>query len=77
MVEQFFSVDYVGRSDLFEGTKLWNDEKYHTLQGKFPVISLSFAGVKGTRELMVKTFQEMDQGYHDSEYLDYLAEQEE
>lgn len=30
--------------------KLWKEEKYRTLQGKFPVISLSFAGVKGTRE---------------------------
>ena len=48
MVEQFFSVDYAGRSDLFEEMKLWDDEKYHSLQGKFPVISLSFAGVKGT-----------------------------
>lgn len=47
MVEQFFSVDYAGRSDLFEGMKLWEDEKYHSLQGKFPIISLSFAGVKG------------------------------
>ena len=50
MVEQFFSVDYAGRSDLFEGMKLWKEEKYRSLQGKLPVISLSFAGVKGTRE---------------------------
>ena len=32
MVEQFFSVDYAGRSDLFEEMKLWDDEKYHSLQ---------------------------------------------
>ena len=48
MVEQFFSVDYAGRSDLFKNMKIWEDEKYHSLQGKFPVISLSFSGVKGS-----------------------------
>ena len=48
MVEQFFSVDYAGRSDLFKNMKIWEDEQYHSLQGKFPVISLSFSGVKGS-----------------------------
>lgn len=48
MTEQFFSVDYAGRSDLFEGMKIWREEKYRNMQGRFPVISLSFAGVKGT-----------------------------
>ena len=47
MVEQFFSVDYKGRGDLFAGMKIWEDEKYHSLQGRFPVIALSFANVKG------------------------------
>lgn len=46
MVEQFFSVKYAGRSDLFEGLSLWEDEKYRGLQGTYPVISLSFANVK-------------------------------
>ena len=50
MVEQFFSVEYANRSDLFEGLNIWKEEEYHSLQGKFPVISLSFAGVKGTRD---------------------------
>ena len=50
MVEHFFSFDYAGRGDLFEGMNLWKDAKYHSLQGKFPVISLSFAGVKGTSD---------------------------
>lgn len=27
MVEQFFSVNYAGRSDLFEGMKIWNYEE--------------------------------------------------
>ena len=48
MVEHFFSIDHAGRSDLFEGLKIWQDEKYRTLQGSFPVISLSFADIKET-----------------------------
>lgn len=46
MVEQFFSVKYAGRSDLFEGKNIWQDESYRELQGTYPVISLSFANVK-------------------------------
>ena len=48
MVEEFFSVDYAGRGDLFEGLSIWEEEKYQNLQGTYPVISLSFAGVKET-----------------------------
>ena len=46
MLEQFFSVDYAGRGDLFQGLSVWKDEKYRQLQGTYPVISLSFARVK-------------------------------
>ncbi len=46
MIEQFFSVDYADREDLFEGLSIWNEEKYKKLQGTYPVISLSFARVK-------------------------------
>ena len=46
MVEQFFSVDYAGRGDLFEGLAIWQEEKYRHLQGTYPVISLSFANIK-------------------------------
>ena len=46
MVEQFFSVDYANRGDLFEGLSIWENEKYRQLQGTYPVISLSFARVK-------------------------------
>ena len=48
MLEQFFSVDYAGRSDLFEGLSIWQEEKYRQLQGTYPVIALSFAKVKET-----------------------------
>lgn len=46
MVNQFFSVDYKGRGDLFEGLAIWEEEKYRKLQGTYPVIFLSFANIK-------------------------------
>ena len=46
MVEQFFSIYYANRSDLFEGLDIWKEEAYRALQGTIPVISLSFANVK-------------------------------
>lgn len=48
MVEQFFSLDYKDRGDLFEGLKIWEDEEYRKIQGTYPVLSLSFANVKET-----------------------------
>ena len=47
MCNYFFSNKYAGRSDLFEGLDIWKEEKYRKLQGTYPVIFLSFAGVKG------------------------------
>lgn len=46
MTEKFFSVDYAGRNDLFEGLSIWENEKYKRLQGSYPVISFSFANIK-------------------------------
>ena len=43
----FFSNKYEGRSDLFDGLKVWDDPAMREQQGKWPVIFLSFAGVKG------------------------------
>lgn len=48
MVEQFFSQEYAEKSGLFEGLAIWKEEKFRKLQGKFPVIFLSFADVKET-----------------------------
>ena len=48
MTEKFFSVDYAERGDLFEGLSVWEEEKYRSLQGTYPVIALSFARVKET-----------------------------
>lgn len=46
MAEQFFSVDYKNRGDLFQGLSIWNYAKYRELQGTYPVLSLSFANIK-------------------------------
>ena len=46
MLECFFSNKYEGRADLFEGLDIWRDEEFRKVQGTYPVIFLSFAGVK-------------------------------
>ena len=47
-LDYFFSNRYAGRGDLFEGLEIWEDEKYRALQGTYPVIFVTFAGVKGS-----------------------------
>ena len=46
MLNCFFSNQYAGRSDLFDDLYIWKNEEYRKLQGKYPVIFLSFADVK-------------------------------
>lgn len=46
MLKCFFSNQCAGRSDLFEGLSIWNEEKYRELQGQYPVIFISFATIK-------------------------------
>ncbi|MCI8494668.1 MAG: AAA family ATPase, partial [Lachnospiraceae bacterium] len=48
MVEKFFSIDYAGRGELFQGLSIWQNESYRNLQGSYPVVFLSFANVKET-----------------------------
>ena len=64
MLEQFFSVDYAKRSDLFEGLSIWENVKYRELQGTYPVINLSFANIKErdfqtTRKKICQTIAEL------------------
>ena len=81
MLEEFFSVKYAGRSDLFEGLSIWEDEKYKRLQGTYPVIFLSFAGIKEdtfgeARKSICRTIEEQ---YNKNDYLlegDLLNEKE-
>ena len=44
----FFSNKYANRPELFEGLKVWEDPDMRLQQGKWPVIFLSFAGIKET-----------------------------
>ncbi len=47
MLDCFFSMKYAGRGEeLFSGLSVWEDEGMRAQQGKWPVIFLSFAGVK-------------------------------
>ncbi len=48
MLERFFSVAYAGQGEVFGGLSVWEEEKYRKLQGTWPVISLSFAGIKAS-----------------------------
>lgn len=71
MLEQFFSTDYAGCSNLFEKMKIWKEEKYHGLQGKFPVISLSFANVKEStfETAKIRICQILSDLYNEREFL--------
>ena len=46
MLERFFSVEYGGQGEIFEGLSIWKEEEYRRLQGTYPVVLLSFASIK-------------------------------
>ena len=71
MVEEFFSVDYAERGDLFEGLSIWEEEKYQKLQGTYPVISLSFAKIKESNYQMTrkKICQQLTELYAKNSFL--------
>ena len=54
MLEEFFSVKYEGKLELFHGLEIWQEEEYRSIQGTWPVISLSFANVKEPTYEMAK-----------------------
>lgn len=71
MLRCFFSNHYKDRGDLFEGLSIWKDEKYRKLQGAYPVIFLSFAGIKETTlsgaKFQIKTL--ISRLYQENHYL--------
>ncbi|HBN56401.1 MAG TPA: hypothetical protein DD414_06465 [Lachnospiraceae bacterium] len=71
MLEQFLSINYADRGDLFEGLAIWEEEKYRKLQGTFPVIALSFANVKETSfdHVKSKIFQLFTNLYSQHDFL--------
>ena len=81
MIEHFFSVSHAGRSDLFQNLSIWQEEKYRELQGTYPVIFLSFAGVKETSffNAREKICQVIKNQYNKYDFLlksDYLNDSE-
>ena len=81
MLKCFFSNQYEGRKELFEGLDIWKDEEYRELQGTYPVIFLSFADIKGNTFEMARQqicIKILDL-YEENEYLlegDMLGESE-
>jgi hypothetical protein len=81
MLDCFFSIQYGGRGDLFDGLSIWSYESYRELQGTYPVIFLTFADVKsGTYEAAVTRIkQNLTELYNRNEFLlkgDLLNEKE-
>ena len=75
MLECFFSRKYEGRADLFEGLSIFGHdsdrEKYRNLQGRFPVIFLTFANIKADRyaEMENKIAETIASLYESNRYL--------
>ncbi len=75
MLECFFSRKYEGRADLFEGLSIFghdsDQEKYRNLQGRFPVIFLTFANIKADRyaEMENKISEVIASLYESNRYL--------
>lgn len=71
MLEKFFSVKYARHEKLFQGLRIWEDGKYRQIQGTYPVVFLSFAGIKEdtfaeARKSMCRTIEEQ---YNKNDYL--------
>lgn len=77
MLEKFFSIQYANRGDLFEGLSIWKEKspngeyKYGKIQGTYPVLFISFAGIKensfeGALENICRTIEEQ---YNKHDYL--------
>ena len=82
MLECFFSNRYAGRSDLFEGLEIWKETSpdgkaplgkynYRQIQGTYPVIFLSFAGIKAAScdDMKYKMTEVVANLYNDNIYL--------
>ena len=70
MINCFFSNQYAGKGQIFEGLSIWKEEQYRELQGTYPVINLTFANVKETdfktssyriRQLLMKLYEKHQQ----------------
>ncbi|MBR5051338.1 MAG: AAA family ATPase, partial [Desulfovibrio sp.] len=48
-INTFFSPEFDGREDLFEGLDIWKNKKFHAIQGRIPVVFISFSTVKARK----------------------------
>lgn len=71
MLNCFFSNKYAGRSELFEGLSIWKEEKYRELQGTYPVIYLSFAGIRpgNYKDMKLRIFQILKNLYGEFDFI--------
>lgn len=71
MLERFFSNQYQGQGDIFENLDVWEDAKYRELQGTYPVLFLSFAGVKENQyDITVRRICDfLEDVYQQNDYL--------
>lgn len=79
MLNCFFSNKYRHREDLFCDLVIWRYSSFRKLQGQYPVLFLSFAGIKqitfeetrrSLNELIAKQFNEYDQMMQDNRFTD-------
>lgn len=89
MVERFFSNQFTNGEQLFQDLFIWKEEKYRKLQGSYPVIFASFAGIKGdtyetVREGIIQVIIDLYAKYRflldggslnqqEKEYFDYIT----
>ncbi len=75
MLNYFFSNKYSGRGDLFEGLEIFEEESYRKLQGTYPVLFLTFAGVKARNyeDAVIGIKKQISRVFSD---FDYLRKQE-
>ena len=70
MLDRFFSIKYQGQDEVFHGLNIWKEEKFRKLQGTYPVIFLSFAGIKETNYPMtIRRFSEIMQTEYIKNYF--------
>ena len=80
-VERFFSLRFSDQEQVFKNFKVWEDPSMSILAGKLPVISLSFANVKGqdfqsVRELIIQTLLELRNQFDFIRTSQHLTEEE-
>ncbi len=75
MVEKFFSLGRESKAGLFEGLRIFEEDRYREIQGTYPVIFLSFASIKS---ISFESFYRKIQGVISEVYRkkDYLLKSE-